>query len=242
MRSQIYDGQGPMKNPYATRLKALRQQSRRNFTDVARELKVSRQAVANWEKPGANAPGAKNLIQLAKLYGVDVEEIVAAVDNSGEQSNPPLRGDVELTNDDPAAREPVGYDVPLWGIAVGGTAGEFSFNGQVVDHIARPPGLRNARGVIAVRVVSDSMAPRYEPGETIYASPLVVPVAGDDVIVELNAQPGSSDMPAFIKRLVRRTADALICQQFNPPAEIAYPIGSIARLHKVFRNRDLFGA
>ena len=42
---------------------------------VAESLGVSRQAVSKWEN-GTSEPSTSNLIALAKLYGVSVEEIL----------------------------------------------------------------------------------------------------------------------------------------------------------------------
>ena len=48
---------------------------------VAESLGVSRQAVSKWES-GASDPSMSNLIALAKLYGVAVEDIVSQVKDS----------------------------------------------------------------------------------------------------------------------------------------------------------------
>lgn len=45
---------------------------------VAESLNVSRQAVSKWEN-GISEPGTSNLIALAKLYGVSVEELLKKV-------------------------------------------------------------------------------------------------------------------------------------------------------------------
>lgn len=45
---------------------------------VAESLGVSRQAVSKWEN-GASDPSTSNLCELAKLYGVPVEELLSAV-------------------------------------------------------------------------------------------------------------------------------------------------------------------
>lgn len=45
---------------------------------VAESLGVSRQAVSKWEK-GLSSPSTANLLALAKLYGVSVEELLRDV-------------------------------------------------------------------------------------------------------------------------------------------------------------------
>lgn len=54
---------------------------------VSERLGVSRQAVSKWES-GASDPSMSNLIALAKLYGVAVEDILSQVkDGSKEENN-----------------------------------------------------------------------------------------------------------------------------------------------------------
>lgn len=45
---------------------------------VAESLGVSRQAVSKWEN-GTSDPSTSNLIALAKLYGVSVEELLGCL-------------------------------------------------------------------------------------------------------------------------------------------------------------------
>ena len=53
---------------------------------VAERLGVSRQAVSKWEN-GASNPSMSNLIALAKLYGVTVEDILSQVKDSSKENN-----------------------------------------------------------------------------------------------------------------------------------------------------------
>ena len=53
---------------------------------VAERLGVSRQAVSKWES-GASDPSMSNLIAMAKLYGVTVEDILSQVKDSSKENN-----------------------------------------------------------------------------------------------------------------------------------------------------------
>ena len=53
---------------------------------VAERLGVSRQAVSKWES-GASDPSMSNLIALAKLYGVTVEDILSQVKDDCKENN-----------------------------------------------------------------------------------------------------------------------------------------------------------
>lgn len=52
---------------------------------VAEKVGVSRQAVSKWEK-GLSEPSTSNLIALAKVFGVSVEELLKNV-GSGEENH-----------------------------------------------------------------------------------------------------------------------------------------------------------
>ena len=53
---------------------------------VAERLGVSRQAVSKWES-GVSDPSMSNLIALAKLYGVAVEDILSQVNDGCKENN-----------------------------------------------------------------------------------------------------------------------------------------------------------
>ena len=53
---------------------------------AAERLGVSRQAVSKWES-GASDPSMSNLIALAKLYGVTVEDILSQVKDGCKENN-----------------------------------------------------------------------------------------------------------------------------------------------------------
>lgn len=51
---------------------------------VSEALGVSRQAVSKWEN-GTSDPSTSNLVAIAKLYGVSLDELLRAVDNRGQE-------------------------------------------------------------------------------------------------------------------------------------------------------------
>ena len=132
-------------------------------------------------------------------------------------------------------------DIPVYGVAVGGSDGDFQFNGTAIDYVRRPPGIAHATGVFAVYVTGDSMSPRYEEGDLVFVHPGRQPKIGDDVIVEMF---GSDVEPAgncYIKKLVRRTPTVVICQQYNPSSELQYEASDIKRIYKILTTADLLG-
>jgi len=140
----------------------------------------------------------------------------------------------------PLASGPV-RDLPVLGIAVGGEDAGFEFNGQTVDYVTRPPALAGALQPFALYVVSDSMSPRYEPGDLVVVHPSRPPQPGCDVIIEMAGEHGAAGR-CHIKRLKRRTADAIIAEQFNPPrSDLRYPVDKVRRVLRILTLAELFG-
>lgn len=130
--------------------------------------------------------------------------------------------------------------VPVHGTVVGGSVGDFEFNGEVVDYVRRPPGIANTKGVFALYVSGDSMWPRFRPGSLIYLNPSRPPRPGDDVVIEMFGKDGGAG-PAYIKTLKARTPLAWICEQFTPPLTLEYPAAQVRAVYRVMTLEELLG-
>lgn len=107
--------------------------------------------------------------------------------------------------------------VKVMGTGQGGDGeGFFEWNGEVIDHVKRPPKLAGRQRVFAIYLAGDSMYPAYRDGALIYIDANLKPRIGRDVLIEL--KPGQEgDAPkALVKRVVAITADAYRVEQFNP--------------------------
>ena len=60
---------------FGERLQEVRRRAGLTQEQFAEELRVSRQAVSKWES-GASEPNTTNLIALAKLFGVEPQELL----------------------------------------------------------------------------------------------------------------------------------------------------------------------
>ena len=170
------------------------------------------------EEAGALQPAAAALAESARPF-------------TGVRPSP-----MELPN-----RPELGRDLPVMGTAVGGNDGDFTLNGNSVDYVRRPPGLAGARNAFAVYVIGQSMVPRFDEGDLVFVHPGRPPVVGSDVLVELQ-DPDGSHGPCFIKRLVKRTASAIVLEQFNPPRrDISFPLAAVRSLYRILTLADLFG-
>ena len=132
-------------------------------------------------------------------------------------------------------------DLPVYGVAVGGVEGDFSFNGSVVDYVRRPPMLTRIGNAFGVYVTGDSMSPRFDHGDLVFVHPGRPAQPGNDVIVELHGEHGEPG-PCYIKRLVRRTPDRVQLSQFNPPRDdIVIEAARIKAIYRILTAAEMLG-
>lgn len=139
-----------------------------------------------------------------------------------------------LTGEGPA---PKSAPLPVMGIAAGSLTGQNIIHSDPLEYVARPPALETVRDAYALWVRGSSMLPRFAEGDLVFVHPYRQPVAGDAIIIQ---QRINGELVAFIKELVNRSDKSLHCRQYNPPAEIDYPVEFIQAVHKVMSMKELF--
>lgn len=217
-------------------LKLARKGRGKRQKDVADAARVTVQAVSQWER-------GDNDISMEKLRAVaDYLRFDAVKAYRGELS---LDADGDMPSEvervtDPGPVEVGPLDVDVLGLAVGGDDADFTFNGEVVDRVRRPPGLAHLKNVFALHVIGTSMSPRYEPGELIYCGGRP-PIAGEDCVIELFPTEDSPAGKGFIKRLVRRAGGKITVKQFSPETELDFDAYAIKSLHRVIPWREVLG-
>lgn len=130
-------------------------------------------------------------------------------------------------------------DLPIFGVAIGGTTGGISFNGEVLGYVRRPPKLQGVKSSYAVYVHGSSMSPWRRNGEAVYVHPGMPCDVGDYVVVQLRPENEGEAPRAFVKELVRRTEKELRLKQFNPPKEIIIPAAKVLAIHRVMDWSEL---
>lgn len=231
------------------RLRAARKKAAMTQKKLAGLIGVERATISQWEI-GQHLPGRDSLLSFAEHTGVRVDDLVKDEINDNHAEMPLAdQPKVDMINTESEVRvadvpEPLPRsmpkNVPVFGAAAGATEGEFILNGEISEYIRRPPGVENAPHVFAIWVAGDSMAPRYFDGELIYVHPGRRCAPGDFVVIELTPTEDGS-RPAFVKRLIRRTADSVIVEQLNPQREIIFPAKLVGRLLRILTTRELMG-
>jgi phage repressor protein C with HTH and peptisase S24 domain len=79
-------------------------------------------------------------------------------------------------------------DIPVLGTVECGSDGAFNLNEGPIDHVRRPPGQMNRKGIYCIYVEGSSMEPVYETGDLVYVDPHRPPQAGRDVVIQLVAR------------------------------------------------------
>ncbi len=142
------------------------------------------------------------------------------------------------------ATAPMPRDIPVMGTAQGGTEGVFHLNttgGGPIDWARRPPGLVGMTSIFAIYVEGDSMVPWRQPGELLFVQDGRTPAPGNHVIVITQDHEPEAPARARVKKLLRRTAQTVELEQYNPPGIITIPSANIVSLYRVLEWSEVLG-
>lgn len=198
-----------------------------NYTTIARRAGLASTTVTRF----MNEPGVRHMLSarsLAKIAAISNVPVPAELGGAV-----PLVGDGELRPGEFSVSTmpmppPGPRDLPVRGHAKGGSSGAYYFEQGIVQaYVERPWFLMGVPTAYAVYIQNDSMEPVFRHGHLAYVNPSVPPSPGDDVVIHLK------DGQGFVKRLVRRTARALIAEQFNPARQLEWPTDSVEAVHLI---------
>ena len=152
--------------------------------------------------------------QIAEALGVSLDDVMGT--KLGSSVAPP------------GARE--GRRIPVYGAAQGGIGYDITDVSSPVDYLAAPEWVAGNDNSYAVLVSGESMEPRFFAGEVLFVHPGLPPTPGDDVVIQIAE---GRETHAVVKRLVRRSNGKIICQQFNPAAEVVFEAAAVVAVHRV---------
>jgi phage repressor protein C with HTH and peptisase S24 domain len=131
-------------------------------------------------------------------------------------------------------------NVPVRGVVRGGQGGSFELNiGDPIEYVRRPMSLVGKGEIYALHVESDSMAPRYEPGEIILVWARRPALIGRDVVVQLRPGHEGENPRAYLKRLIRRNDKELVLEQFNPRKTMSLKMKEVISVHMVLTRDEM---
>lgn len=230
-----------MKTPLALRIEERLASLGTNATAVSLKISDNKDLLRDIINGRTKNPRADTLRKVAAGLECSLEWLM---DGDGEPAPPLLEGR-PIPNSRPADvdypyRSSLIKDIEVRGTIAGSMAGAFQFEGGVVDYVARPPGLANAKGVYALYVEGTSMVPEHKPGELRFVSAFKHPNIGDTVAITARYTP-DGPYESFIKTLVRRSTSKIIVAQLNPAAQIEFDPQYVVSMHKVLTMNELFG-
>lgn len=226
-----------MDNALGNVIRTARKQRKLTQGKVAAEMKVTYQAVGQWER-GENEITMANLRKLSAFLGIDS---IAATRGELVFTSPDIQlNEVQQVSDGSSLPDRGPKDVPVLGASYGSADADFEMNGTVVDHVRRPEGIAKVKDVFALHVLGSSMSPRYEPGDLVYCGGRP-PVPGDDVVIEMMPEADEQAGKGYIKRLLGRSGGSLRCQQFNPQETLTFSLSDVKHVHRVIPYKELLG-
>jgi phage repressor protein C with HTH and peptisase S24 domain len=197
--------------------------------------------IADILKGKAKNPRTDSMAKLARVLGCTLEWLM---EGDGDEPVPILTqkpsGNTRPANVRMPARTEMPRDIEVRGTAAGSMAGAFQFEDQVVDYVARPPGLAGASGVYGLYVEGYSMVPEHNPGDLRFVSAHKKVNIGDSVVITAQYSE-HGPVESFIKRLVKRSGTTITVEQFNPKAQLEFNLQYVKSVHKVLTVNDLFG-
>ena len=118
-----------------------------------------------------------------------------------------------------------------YGQAIAGEDGKFPMNGEELMEVLCPPQLAEQPGAYAIRIMGDSMWPRYEDGEIAFVNPYKHVRKGEYVVAQIMGDDSYEAPYAFVKRFLRFTGKDLVLEQFNPARELRFPREKVVSVH-----------
>tara|TARA_R110000787_G_scaffold240243_1_gene346482 strand:- start:9998 stop:10651 length:654 start_codon:yes stop_codon:yes gene_type:complete len=207
----------------ADRIKAILEAKDMSEAQLSRHVGVSQQAINSVTNGNTKRP--RYIGEIAKALDTSVDWLMYGTGSAPEVASKPAANVVMPPPKTDFVPGP--QDLPIRGNVRGGSEGIFFDNGDIQGTAHRPGNLTGVPNAFACYVTGDSMEPRYFEGELLYVNPIKPVRPGDFVLIEM------VDHQAFIKRLVRRTADKIIVRQYNPDKEYVYESDQVRRIYKV---------
>jgi len=122
--------------------------------------------------------------------------------------------------------------LPIYGSARAGSDSiDLARGAAALSWTERPYFLAGVGNAYGCYVNSDSMYPVYSEGVLLFVHPSKPVRKGDDCIVEVQQE--NKEPIGLVKRLLRKSSEKYVFEQFNPPARIEFAASDIKTLHLV---------
>lgn len=214
---------------------------------IAERMNVSVPQISRWEN-GVDGIPSQRFPSLQRAYEASLADIL----EEGEVGSH-LSSNAKVVVYEGASDVTLVRDIPIYGTSLGaprdfnGKAIEQTMlnTGDVIGYLPRPPVLNGQEAAYGLYVQGSSMAPRYDDGDTIFATDCRKsrpPRIGDDVVVylrDVDVDDGETAVAVLVKRLVRRSSSVIELQQYEPAMTFTIESDRVLRLDRVIPLREL---
>lgn len=195
------------------------------LTDIPLRLRAMRRSQADLARVLQLDPSS--LVKTIKgKRRVQAAEIAAIETFFGE------RLDLVAAHQAPTAprRRVIPNKIPLYGFAAAGGGDRIAYaDDRVLDWIEPPPFWNGTGDLIYVRLVGESMEPRYFSGEIVPVRLNLPPGKGQDCLIEF------SDGSAVIKTYEGQRDGKVYAKQYNEPKIVPFEGAHVRALHTVWK-------
>ncbi|HEV2678168.1 MAG TPA: helix-turn-helix domain-containing protein [Aliidongia sp.] len=213
----------------SNRLREFREQASLSMQALATRVGTTAPQINKLEK-GERRLTLDWMTRLATALGIEAKDLLPPTAEShlavGGVMPPPSMGSEAAPGPILPARDPRDL-IPVRSAARGGEEQEMFLEDGPIDYIARPHSLLHVRDAYSIYMIGESMIPRFRPGQLLHVNPYKPPQVGAGVVVT------KTNNVVLIKEFVRRTETTLLLKQYNPAAELKYPLGEVRDLHTV---------
>jgi|TARA_R100000482_G_scaffold124401_2_gene77103 transcriptional regulator with XRE-family HTH domain len=204
-------------------------------TDLSNETGVSQSVISKIERGALKSPGYEKLEALAAYLDCSVADFI---------DDPKRPADATAQVISQPQKVTMVADLPLLGLITDKvfdnrfTNSPIQLSQLMLTEVMtkRPPFLEGLNQSYAVRQLGDEMSPRYRQNEILYVAPEVEPVAGDDVMLLVDAS-DENQRYGFVRELVSCENGHFLVRQHNPAKEQKISKHEIAEMHLVIGSR-----
>jgi len=120
--------------------------------------------------------------------------------------------------------------IPVYGYAAAGAEDRVAYaDNQVIDWLEPPPFWRGGDDLAYIRLVGESMEPRYFSGEIVPVRLNIPPAKGQDCLLEF------TDHTAMVKTYQGQRDGKVWAEQYNERRTLSYEASNVRMLHTIWK-------
>jgi transcriptional regulator with XRE-family HTH domain len=160
-----------------TRIKTRRQQLGLSQEELAEHAQLSQSQFSKIERGEVTRPSYKRLLRIAEALGCSVEDITDDVEPSVPTAFQSFVNPAAVFIPLYSEKQPMNKEFNH------GDGFIIRPNAATQQQIRKPSFLEYSQTAYAITTYSETMSPRYKPGDVLFIDPKLIPQPGDDVVL-----------------------------------------------------------